>query len=95
MNDLSNGLITGSNGNLVRWMHVTPAKQDIESADRLGLIQAMPAARFRRRSARPPLGPAGGVDARCHHLQPQQPLDPVLRERQSRHHRCAYGANAR
>lgn len=43
MSDLSNGLITGSNGNLVRWMHVTPAKQDILSADRLGLLQAMPA----------------------------------------------------
>jgi len=43
MSDFSNGLITGSNGNLVRWMHVTPAKQDIESADRLGLIEAMPA----------------------------------------------------
>jgi beta-galactosidase len=43
LSDFSNGLITGSNGNLVRWMHVTPAKQDIESADRLGLIQAMPA----------------------------------------------------
>ena len=43
MSDLSNALITGSNGNLVRWMHVTPAKQDVLSADRLGLIQAMPA----------------------------------------------------
>lgn len=43
MSDLSNGLMTGSNGNLVRWMHVTPAKQDVLSADRLGLIQAMPA----------------------------------------------------
>lgn len=43
VSDLSNGLITGSNGNLVRWMHVTPPKQDVESADRLGLIQAMPA----------------------------------------------------
>jgi hypothetical protein len=32
-----------SNGNLVRWMHVTPWKQDIESCDRVGLIQAMPA----------------------------------------------------
>jgi beta-galactosidase len=41
--DFSNRLVTGSNGNLVRWMHVTPAKQEIESADRLGLIQAMPA----------------------------------------------------
>ena len=32
-----------SGGNLVRWMHVTPWKQDIESCDRVGLIQAMPA----------------------------------------------------
>jgi len=31
------------NGNLVRWMHVTPWKQDVESCDRAGLIQAMPA----------------------------------------------------
>ncbi|MBQ9357077.1 MAG: DUF4982 domain-containing protein, partial [Prevotella sp.] len=32
-----------SGGNLVRWMHVTPWKQDIESCDRVGLIQTMPA----------------------------------------------------
>ena len=32
-----------SGANLVRWMHVTPWKQDIESCDRVGLIQAMPA----------------------------------------------------
>lgn len=32
-----------SNANLVRWMHVTPWKQDVESCDRVGLIQAMPA----------------------------------------------------
>jgi hypothetical protein len=32
-----------SNANLVRWMHVTPWKQDVESCDRLGLMQAMPA----------------------------------------------------
>lgn len=43
VSDFSNGLITGDNGNPVRWMHVTPAKQDVKSADRLGLIQAMPA----------------------------------------------------
>ena len=28
---------------MVRWMHVTPWKQDIESCDRVGLLQAMPA----------------------------------------------------
>ena len=31
------------NANLVRWMHATPWKQDVESCDRVGLIQAMPA----------------------------------------------------
>ncbi|KAL5384314.1 hypothetical protein DPSP01_005461 [Paraphaeosphaeria sporulosa] len=43
LSDFSNKLITSSNGNLVRWMHVTPWKQDVESCDRLGLLQAMPA----------------------------------------------------
>ncbi len=43
LSDYSNGLMVASNGNLVRWMHVTPWKQDIESCDRVGLIQAMPA----------------------------------------------------
>ena len=43
LSDYSNDLIVKSNGNLIRWMHVTPWKQDIESCDRVGLIQAMPA----------------------------------------------------
>ena len=43
LSDYSNDLVVKSNGNLVRWMHVTPWKQDIESCDRVGLIQAMPA----------------------------------------------------
>ena len=43
MSDYSNGLMVKSNGNLVRWMHITPWKQDIESCDRVGLMQAMPA----------------------------------------------------
>lgn len=43
MSDFSNQLMVESNANLVRWMHVTPWKQDIESCDRVGLIQAMPA----------------------------------------------------
>jgi beta-galactosidase len=43
VSDLSNGLMVESGGNLVRWMHVTPSKQDIESSDRVGLPQAMPA----------------------------------------------------
>ncbi|MFV0338715.1 MAG: DUF4982 domain-containing protein [Chthoniobacterales bacterium] len=43
MSDFSNGLMVASNGNLVRWMHVTPSKQDVESCDRVGLLQALPA----------------------------------------------------
>lgn len=43
LSDFSNDLMVKSGGNLVRWMHVTPWKQDIESCDRVGLIQAMPA----------------------------------------------------
>ena len=43
MSDYSNRLMVESGGNLVRWMHVTPWKQDIESCDRVGLIEAMPA----------------------------------------------------
>ncbi len=43
MSDYSNNLMIESNANLVRWMHVTPWKQDVESCDRVGLMQAMPA----------------------------------------------------
>lgn len=43
LSDYSNRLMVEGNGNLVRWMHVTPWKQDVESCDRVGLIQAMPA----------------------------------------------------
>jgi len=43
LSDYTNDLMVQSGGNLVRWMHVTPSKQDIESCDRVGLIEAMPA----------------------------------------------------
>ncbi|MFL5742265.1 MAG: sugar-binding domain-containing protein [Flavisolibacter sp.] len=43
MSDYSNGLMVEGNANLVRWMHITPWKQDIESCDRVGLMEAMPA----------------------------------------------------
>lgn len=43
LSDYSNGLMVKANANLVRWMHVTPWKQDVESCDRVGLIQTMPA----------------------------------------------------
>ncbi len=43
LSDYSNNLEVKSGGNVVRWMHVTPWKQDVESCDRVGLIEAMPA----------------------------------------------------
>lgn len=43
LSDYSNKLMVESNANFVRWMHVTPWKQDVESCDRVGLMQAMPA----------------------------------------------------
>jgi hypothetical protein len=43
LSDYSNKLLVESGGNTVRWMHVTPWKQDVESCDRVGLIQLMPA----------------------------------------------------
>ncbi|MDR0811921.1 MAG: DUF4982 domain-containing protein, partial [Paludibacter sp.] len=43
LSDYSNRMMVESNANTVRWMHVTPWKQDVESCDRMGLIQLMPA----------------------------------------------------
>ncbi len=43
MSYFSNKLMVEGNAKLVRWMHVTPSKQDIEACDRLGLFQAVPA----------------------------------------------------
>jgi len=43
LSDFSNKMMVESNANLVRWMHTTPSKQDVESCDRVGLLQAMPA----------------------------------------------------
>ena len=41
--DYGNDLCVKGGGNVVRWMHICPWKQEIESCDRVGLIQAMPA----------------------------------------------------
>jgi hypothetical protein len=43
LSDFSNALMVESGGNLVRWMHIAPSRQDVQSADRVGLLQAMPA----------------------------------------------------
>ncbi|MDP0501504.1 MAG: DUF4982 domain-containing protein [Verrucomicrobiota bacterium JB022] len=43
LSDYSNALMVESGANMVRWMHVTPWKQDVESCDRVGLMQMLPA----------------------------------------------------
>lgn len=43
MSDFSNRLAVEDNANIMRWMHVTPSKQDVESCDRVGLMETMPA----------------------------------------------------
>ncbi|HEY7087275.1 MAG TPA: DUF4982 domain-containing protein [Tepidisphaeraceae bacterium] len=51
LSDFSNRLVVEGNGNLVRWMHITPSKQDVESCDRVGLMQSMPAGDSERDSS--------------------------------------------
>lgn len=43
LSDYSNSLVVESNGNFLRWMHVAPWRQDVESCDRVGLMQMLPA----------------------------------------------------
>ncbi|MDR7331135.1 sugar-binding domain-containing protein [Roseateles asaccharophilus] len=43
LSDYSNGQMLASNANLVRWMHTAPWKQDVDSLDRIGFLQALPA----------------------------------------------------
>lgn len=43
LSDYSNRMMVESGANLVRWMHITPSRQDVSSCDRVGLPQAMPA----------------------------------------------------
>lgn len=43
MNDYSNGLMVAHHANFFRWMHIAPQRQEVESCDRVGVIQVMPA----------------------------------------------------
>ena len=43
MSDYSNGLAVEGNANFFRWMHISAWKQDIESCDRVGVMQMLPA----------------------------------------------------
>ena len=44
LHDYTNGLMTAGNARLVRWEHIMPSPQDVESCDRVGLQQIMPGA---------------------------------------------------
>ena len=44
MHDYTANLIRGANANYIRWMHVTPQKVDLQSFDRYGVINIVPAA---------------------------------------------------
>jgi len=43
MHDFTLSLLRESNGNYVRWMHVSPQRADSDACDRLGIVQVCPA----------------------------------------------------
>jgi beta-galactosidase len=43
MHDLSAQMLRASNGNYMRWMHISPQKVDVEAYDRAGIIEVCPA----------------------------------------------------
>jgi beta-galactosidase len=44
MHDFTAQMIRDDNANYMRWMHVTPQKEDVESYDRFGIVEVAPAA---------------------------------------------------
>ena len=45
MHDFTAQMIRDDHANYMRWMHVTPQKEDVESYDRFGIVEIAPAAR--------------------------------------------------
>ncbi|WP_365297131.1 sugar-binding domain-containing protein, partial [uncultured Mucilaginibacter sp.] len=43
MHDYTLSLLRESNGNYLRWMHVSPEKADVEACDRMGIVEVCPA----------------------------------------------------
>ena len=43
MHDFTLALLRASNGNYMRWMHVSPERADVEACDRLGVVEVCPA----------------------------------------------------
>jgi hypothetical protein len=44
LHDYSNAMMVAGNARLVRWEHIMPSPQDVNSCDRVGLMQIMPGA---------------------------------------------------
>src|ERR1039458_9606125 len=44
MHDFTAQMIRDDHANYMRWMHVTPQKVDVESYDRMGIVEVAPAA---------------------------------------------------
>ena len=44
MHDFTAQMIRDDHANYMRWMHVTPQKEDVESFDRFGIVEVAPAA---------------------------------------------------
>ena len=43
MHDFTLALVRESNGNYIRWMHVSPQRADVSACDRLGIVEVCPA----------------------------------------------------
>jgi len=43
MHDFTLALLRESNGNYMRWMHVSPQRADVAACDRLGIVEVCPA----------------------------------------------------
>ncbi len=43
MHDYTLAMVRESNGNYMRWMHVSPQRADVEACDRLGVVEVCPA----------------------------------------------------
>ena len=58
MHEFSAALLRSSNGNYVRWMHVSPQRADVVACDKYGIVELCPAGDKEKPRRRPPMGPA-------------------------------------
>ncbi len=93
MHDFTLAMLRESNGNYLRWMHVSPQRADVAACDRLGIVQVCPAGDKERMVDGPPVGSARRGHARFHDFLPQQPEHFLLGSRQHHRHPGADGAD--